>query len=150
MAIRNVINFDDPLFRKKSKEVKKFDERLWILLDDMKDTLAKVGGYGCAAVHVGVLRRVVVVNDKSGVIELVNPEITKESTETELVMEGSISAGAPRGYVKRPSKVTVSAVDRHGNPINVIGEGFLAATYCHEIDHLDGILFTDKLAGEKI
>ncbi|MCL2399775.1 MAG: peptide deformylase [Defluviitaleaceae bacterium] len=144
MALRNLTNFNDELFRKKSKEVVKFDERLWNLLDDMRDTLVHVKGYGCAAVHIGILRRAVVVLDKDNVIELINPCITEESTKIEQVLEGSISPGAPVAYVERPSKVTVTAVDRHGKPITVTGEGFLAATFCHEIDHLDGILFTDK------
>jgi len=144
MAIRNLTNFNDPLFRKKSKEVVKFDERLWTLLDDMRDTLERVNGYGCAAVHVGALRQAVVVNDENGVIELINPFITEASDEKERVLEGSIAPGAPRGYVERPVKVTVSAVDRHNKPIVITGEGFLAATFCHEIDHLDGVLFTDK------
>jgi peptide deformylase len=144
MAIRRLTAFNDELFRKTSKPVTKFDGRLWDLLDDMRDTLTQTGGYGCAAVHVGVLRRAVVVNAESGVIELVNPSITEASAETQRVLEGSIAPGAPRGYVERPRKVTVSAVDRNGKPITVSGEGFLAATFCHEIDHLDGILFTDK------
>jgi len=87
---------------------------------------------------------VVVVNDKDGVIELVNPVITETSKETQEVMEGSIAPGAPRGTVTRPKSVTVSAFDHNGNPITVSGSDFLAATLCHEIDHLDGILFTDK------
>ena len=144
MAIRNLTNWNDPLFRKKSKAVVKFDERLWVLLDDMRDTLEKVKGYGCAAVHVGILRRAVVVIDKGGVIEFINPEITEASTETQDVLEGSIASDAPRGYVTRPKSVTVSALDRNGNPIIISGEDFLAATLCHEIDHLDGIMFIDK------
>ncbi|MCL2421088.1 MAG: peptide deformylase [Defluviitaleaceae bacterium] len=144
MAIRNLTHFNDPLFRKISKEVVKFDEHLWTLLDDMRDTLVHVKGYGCAAVHVGILRRAVVVCDKDSVIELINPYILESSDKTEKVLEGSIAPGAPRGYVKRPKKVAVSAVDRFGEPITVTGEGFLAATFCHEIDHLDGILFVDK------
>lgn len=144
MALRNLTNWDDPIFRKKSRVVEKYDERLWVLLDDMRETLEKVGGYGCAAVHVGVLRRVVVVNDDSGVIELINPTITEESAETQDVLEGSIAPGAPRGNVTRPMSVTVSALDRNGEPITATGTGFLAATFCHEIDHLDGIPFTDK------
>ena len=144
MAIRNLTNWNDPLFRKTSKPVTKFDDRLAILLEDMCDTLERVKGYGCAAVHVGILRRVVVVLDKDGVIELINPTVSETSTKLERAMEGSISPGAPRGYVERPDKVTVSALDRHGEPITVTGEGFLAATLLHEIDHLDGILFTDK------
>ena len=144
MALRNLTNWNDPIFQKKSRAVTKFDERLWILLDDMHDTLEKVKGYGCAAVHVGILRRVVVVLDRCSLIELINPEIAKASTETQNVLEGSIAPGAPRGYVTRPKNVTVSALDRKGNPITVSGDGFLAATLCHEIDHLDGILFIDK------
>ncbi|MCL2202509.1 MAG: peptide deformylase [Defluviitaleaceae bacterium] len=145
MAIRNLTNWSDPLFRKASKPVTKFDDRLAILLEDMRDTLERVKGYGCAAVHVGILRRVVVVLDEGGVIELINPTISEASTKMERVLEGSIAPGAPRGYVERPNKVTVSALDRHGESITVMGEGFLAATFCHEIDHLDGIIFTDKV-----
>ena len=144
MAIRQLTHFDDSIFRKTSKPVVKFDRRLWDLLDDMLDTLEKVGGYGCAAVHVGVLRRVVVINDKCSVIELINPVITNVSPETERVFEGSIAPGAPWGYVERPCEVTVSAVNRNGEPVTVTGEGFLAAALSHEIDHLDGILFTDN------
>lgn len=144
MGIRNLTNWTDPIFKKTSRAVEKFDERLWNLLDDMHDTLMKVGGYGCAAVHVGILRRVVVVNDDDGIIELINPVIIETSEETQEVLEGSIAPGAPRGYVTRPKSVTVSAFDRNANPITVSGTDFLAATFCHEIDHLDGILFTDK------
>jgi len=145
MALRNLTNFNHELFRKRSKDVIKFDERLWTLLEDMRDTLIHVKGYGCAAVHIGILRRAVVVVDGDNVIELINPSITEESTKTEQVLEGSIAPNAPRGYVERPRKVTVTAVDRYGKPIVATGEGFLAATFCHEIDHLDGILFTDKV-----
>ena len=144
MAIRKLTNWNDPLFRKKSRTVEKFDERLWTLLDDMRETLEKAGGYGCAAVHVGVLRRVVVILDDDSVIELVNPAITATSAETQIVAEGSIAPDSPHGNVTRPQNVTVSAFDRNGEPITVSGEGFLAATLCHEIDHLDGVLFTDK------
>ena len=145
MAIRNLRSWDDSIFRKKSKTVEKFDESLCNLLDDMYDTLVKAGGYGCAAVHVGFLKRVVIVNDADGVIELINPVITEASEETQEVMEGSIAPGSPRGMtVMRPQSVTVKAFDRNGNEITVKGNGFLAATYPHEIDHLDGIIFTDK------
>lgn len=147
MALRNLTSWDDPLFCKKSRPVEKFDERLWALLDDMLETLEKVGGYGCAAVHVGILRRAVVINDDGGVIELINPEITDESTEKQEVAEGSIAPSAPRGTVIRPKSVTVSALDRQGAPLIISGSDFLAATLCHEIDHLDGILFTDKAKG---
>ena len=144
MALRNLISWNDPLFRKTSRPVEKFDERLWSLLDDMLETLRHVGGYGCAAVHVGILRRAIVIDDESGVIELVNPTITHESADTQEVPEGSIAPGAPRETVIRPQSVTVAAFDRNGNPITINGCDFLAATLCHEIDHLDGMLFTDK------
>ena len=150
MGIRNITSWDDPLFRRASRAVEKFDERLWTLLDDMRETLEQVGGYGCAAVHVGVLRRVVVVNDDSGVIELINPIITEASEETQEVFEGSIAFGAPQGYVIRPKSVTVSALDRDGEPIIMSGSDFLAATLCHEIDHLDGIMFIDKVKGTQV
>lgn len=144
MALRNLTNWDDPLFRKTSRPAETFDERLGSLLDDLLETLRYVGGYGCAAVHVGVLRRVVVIDAEDGVMELVNPAIAGQSGETQEVAEGSIAPGAPRGTVTRPQSVTVSAFDRNGKPITVSGSGFLAATLCHEIDHLDGVLFTDK------
>jgi peptide deformylase len=145
MAIRNLTNWNDPIFRKTSRAVEKFDERLWTsLLDDMRETLEKVNGYGCAAVHVGILKRVVVVNDDNGVIELINPIIVETSEETQEVLEGSIAPGAPRGYVIRPESVTVKGFDRNGNPIEVQGDGFLSSTLCHEIDHLAGVLFMDK------
>ena len=144
MGIRNLTEWNDPIFRKTSRMVEKYDERLWNLLDDMCETLEKVGGYGCAAVHVGVLRRVVVINDDSGFIELINPTITDSSEETQEVQEGSIAPGAPQGYVTRPKSVTILAFDRSGSPITVSGSDFLAATFCHEIDHLDGILFANK------
>ena len=146
MATRNLTNWDDPIFRKKSRVVERIDERLWMLLDDMRETLEKVDGYGCAAVHVGVMKRVVVVLDEGGLIELVNPVIVESSAETQEVLEGSIAPGAPRGYVIRPQSVTVEAFDRDGGPVSISGSGFLAATLCHEIDHLDGIMFADKIS----
>ena len=146
MAIRNLTNWNDPIFRKKSRPVEKFDGRLWEILDDMRDTLRKVNGYGCAGVHVGVLRRAVVILDKGGIIELVNPEITESSAETQSVLEGSIAPDSPRGYVTRPKRVAVKALDRHGNEVVVNAEGFLAAALCHEIDHLDGVMFIDHAA----
>lgn len=125
--------------------MERFDERLWTLLADMQETLRHVGGYGCAAVHVGVLRRVVVIMADEGVIELINPTIIEQSSETQQVLEGSIAPGAPRGTIRRPRHVIVSAQDRHAVPITVRGSDFLAATLCHEIDHLEGILFSEKI-----
>ena len=145
MAIRNVIDFDNPKFHKTSRAITSFDEKLAGLLDDMLDTLRHVGGYGCAGVHVGVLKRVVVIDGENGLIELINPVVAQTSEATQVVTEGSISAKAPQGDVIRPLSVVVSGFDRQGNPIEVTGEGFLSATLCHEIDHLDGILFSDKI-----
>ena len=145
MALRKLTNWNDPIFRKKSREVVQFDERLWTLLDDMHETLEKVNGYGCAAVHIGVLRRVIVILDENGVIELVNPIITESSTEMQEFREGSIAPDSPSGNVARPKSVVVSGFDRNGKPTTVSGIDFLAATLCHEIDHIDGIMFTDKL-----
>ena len=145
MAIRQLTHFNDERFRKKSKPVTKFDEKLWELLGDMRDTLKRTKGYGCAAVHVGVLKRVVLVLDNDNAIELVNPVVIAQSTEAERILEGSIAPEAPRGYVERPKKVTVEACDRNGNPVTINAEGFFAATLCHEIDHLDGLLYSDKI-----
>ena len=144
MAIRNIVKEGDPILNKVCRPVTNFDDRLATLLDDMRETLEKVDGCGCAAVHIGVLRRAVVVNGEGGVIELINPAVTEASAQTQQVMEGSIAPGAPRAVLTRPKSVTVLALDRNGNPVTVSGSGFLAATLCHEIDHLDGILFTDK------
>jgi len=144
MALRKLTNWNDSLFRKTSRPVEKFDERLWTLLDDMRDTLKHVSGYGCAAVHVGVLRRVVVILEKDNIIELINPVVTEVSTETQEVREGSIAPDSPQGVVKRPKSVTVSGFDRNGEAITFTGKDFLAATLCHEIDHLDGVMFTDR------
>ena len=144
MAIRKLTNWNDPIFRKISKPVENFDERLWTLLDDMRDTLEKVGGYGCAAVHIGILRRAIVALDDNGIIEIVNPIITETSEKSQKVKEGSIAPDSPRGTVIRPKSVTVTGFDRNGKPIEIIANDFLAATFCHEIDHLDGFLFTDK------
>jgi len=143
MAIRNLTDWNDPLFRKASRPVLKYDERLRTLLDDMRDTLEKAGGYGCAAVHIGVLRRIVVILEGDTPLELVNPVIAQQSGAQD-VLEGSIAPNAPFGFVRRPQSVTVQCYDRNGAESEVMGEGFLAATLCHEIDHLDGILFADK------
>lgn len=145
MAIRNIIEFNNAKFLKKSREVVNFDEKLHELLADMLETLRSVGGYGLAAVHVGVLKRVILIDHEEGVIEIINPVVVEVSPETQHVMEGSISKNAPRGEVIRPKGVKVTGFDRFGQEINVSGEDFFAATLCHEIDHLDGILFSHKI-----
>ena len=144
MAIRNVVQVGNEILRKKSKVVKEFDEKLWILLDDMKETMRKNDGCGLAAVQVGILKRVVVLDVNNMYIELVNPEIINTDGEV-CEKEGCLSCKGQVGFVKRPKEVTVQAYDRFGNEIIITGKGLLARAFCHEIDHLDGILFVDKI-----
>ena len=146
MAIRNVITneFEDETLRKKSKKVQKFDENLWELLDDMKETMRKNNGVGIAAVQVGVLKRAVIVEPNNMFLELINPEIiSKKGEDTDV--EGCLSVSKKQGLVKRPMQVTVKAQDRYGYDFTITGEKYLARVLCHEIDHLDGILFIDKV-----
>jgi peptide deformylase len=144
MAIRKIVSIGDGILRKKSKPVTEFDEKLGLLLDDMKETLAKENGVGLAAPQVGVLRRVVVVCDDGNYIELVNPVVYKASGKQENV-EGCLSIPGQYGITSRPHKVTVKALDRHGKEIRVTGVDLLARGLCHEIDHLNGILFIDNV-----
>ena len=141
---RKIVKIGDEGLRKICKPMQKFDLRLWLLLRDMADTMYKAEGVGLAAPQVGILRRVVVVDVGDGLIELVNPVIS--STEGEQAgSEGCLSVPGRRGYVRRPQKVTVRAQDRKGKFFEVTGEDLLARCLCHEIDHLDGILYTDKM-----
>lgn len=149
MALRNIVKVGDDILRKKSREVTKFDSRLHQLLDDMKETLYKSNGVGLAAVQVGVLRRVVVIDCGDGYIELVNPEITDSEGEQEEV-EGCLSVPGRNGITKRPMKVTVKAQNRDGNWCVYQGEGLKARCFCHEIDHLDGVLFIDNMLKEVV
>ena len=142
MAIRNVVKKGDEVLKKVSRPVEKFDEKLWELLDDMAETMYKNEGVGLAAPQVGILRRVVTVDTGEGLIELVNPQIIESSGEQK-DYEGCLSCPNEFGIVKRPMKVTVSAQDRNGNTFTRSGEGLLARAFCHELDHLDGILFLD-------
>ncbi|MBR0228592.1 MAG: peptide deformylase [Clostridia bacterium] len=143
--VRKILTFGDETLRKTSKPMQKFDLRLWLLLRDMADTMNKAEGVGLAAPQVGILRRVVVIDvgDEHGLIELINPEIIAQEGEQE-GSEGCLSAPGRRGYVKRPNKVTVRAQDRKGKFFEITGEGLLARAFCHELDHLDGILYSDK------
>lgn len=144
MAVRNVIKLGDETLRKKCRPVTEFDEKLGILLDDMKHTLKKEKGVGLAAPQVGVLKRAIVVDDGEKYVELVNPVVVKESGIQEDI-EGCLSIPGKYGITKRPRKVTVKALDRNGNEFTVSGIDLLARCYCHEIDHLNGILFIDKV-----
>ncbi len=150
MAIRKIVELGDEKLRKHAKPVEKFDLRLRILLKDMADTMYKANGVGLAAPQVGILRRAVVVdvgNEESRLFELVNPEIIAFEGEQE-GPEGCLSIPGRSGIVKRPNKVTVRAQDSRGNPMEITAEGFLARAFCHEIDHLDGILYIDKMERE--
>ena len=142
--VRNILKFGDETLRKQCKPMQKYDLRLWLLLRDMADTMYEAEGVGLAAPQVGILRRVVVIDvgDEHGLIELINPEIIATEGEQE-GSEGCLSAPGRRGYVKRPNKVTVKAQDRKGKPFEITGEGLLARAFCHEIDHLNGVLYSD-------
>lgn len=146
MAIRNilVVETDDAALRRHARKVEKFDERLGELLTDMAETMKAGDGAGLAAPQVGVLKRCCVVDVGEGLIELVNPEIVSSEGEV-TVIEGCLSVPERAGRVVRPEKVKVKAQDRHGEPFEIEGEGMLAVCLCHEIDHLDGILYTDKM-----
>lgn len=147
MAIRKVVTKEDPILRKTSRKVENFNERLWTLLDDMKDTMYQAEGVGLAAVQVGILRRVVVVDVGDGFLELINPEIVEVSGEIADV-EGCLSVPGENGTVVRPEYVKIKAQNRQGVWRRYEGTGLKARCFCHEIDHLDGILYTDKVVKE--
>ena len=144
MAVLNIIKDGDETLRKVCRPVTEITPRILRLLDDMKSTLHKANGVGLAAPQVGVLRRIAIVECEPGeLIELINPEIIEQSGEQEEV-EGCLSVPERWGITHRPAKVKVKATDRKGNTFTVEGEGLLARALCHEIDHLDGIIFYDK------
>ncbi len=143
MAIRNIVQLGDPTLRKKCFEVTDFGTKTHELLDDMRDTLFKANGAGIAAPQVGVLRRVFIVNADNKYYECINPTIVKQSG-SQIGEEGCLSIRGKYGTVERPNKVTVKAFDRYGKPFTVNAEGFLARAFCHENDHLDGIVYIDK------
>lgn len=147
MAIRIIRKDNDEILRKTSKKVDVIDDRIITLLEDMADTMYDAEGVGLAAPQVGVLRRVAVVDIGEGLIELINPVIVYENGEY-IDEEGCLSLPGKNGYVKRPQKVIVRAQDRRGNTFEVTGTDLLARAFCHEIDHLNGVLFTDKIIPE--
>ncbi|MBQ6819193.1 MAG: peptide deformylase [Clostridia bacterium] len=140
MALRLIVKEGEPLLEKPSRPVEKFDEKLWQLLDDMSETMYAAQGVGLAAPQVGVLRRICVIDVGDGLMELINPVITKTAGQQESA-EGCLSSPGKYGITHRPKKVTVEYFDRHGNKKTAKGEDLLAKAFCHEIDHLDGILF---------
>ena len=148
MALRKILPQGDPTLNKKSRPVERFDERLHILLDDMKETLAAANGAGLAAPQVGILRRVVVVVDADDhMVELVNPELVYTEGE-QTGLEGCLSVPGKYGLVTRPYKARIRAQDRNGQSFELDGEEIVARCFCHELEHLDGHLFvehTDRL-----
>ena len=146
MAIRNLRYEKDEILRKKSREVEVIDDKIQILIDDMIDTMYKYNGVGLSAVQVGILKRVVVIDidDGNGVITLINPKIIKTKGEQE-VEEGCLSF--PNQYAKmiRPKEIVVEALDRSGKKITIKSKDLLAQAIAHECDHLDGIVFVDKM-----
>ena len=144
MALRQIVKIGEPVLRKKSKVVKEINDRLIDLLDDMADTMYEADGVGLAAPQVGILKRVVVVDIGDGLIELINPEIIEAEGEY-LDNEGCLSVPGESGDVLRPYRVKVRALNRFGETIEIDGEELLARAFCHEIDHLDGILYVDKV-----
>ena len=145
--IRKIVKLGDEVLRKQSKPMQKFDLRLWLLLRDMAETMYKAEGVGLAAPQVGILRRVVVIDIGEGLVEMVNPEIIAFEGE-QGGPEGCLSVPGRRGYVVRPNKVTVRAQDRNGKFFELTGEGFMARAICHELDHLDGVIYVDKMDHE--
>jgi peptide deformylase len=145
LALRTIRTFDDEILRKPCRPVKEVTDRIRTLIEDMVETMAQKDGGGLAANQVGILRRVVVIDiADSGLLKLINPEIVS-SEGTAVVEEGCLSFPDVWGTVERPEKVTVRALDENGNEFEVSGEGLLAQCLSHEIDHLNGIVFTDKV-----
>lgn len=144
MAIREIVPYNDEFIRRKSKPVKIFDEKLWELLDDMRETLEFKQGAGLSAVQVGVLKRVFIININNMQIEFVNPEILMKKGN-QCNKEGCLSVEGQYGYVNRPAQVRIKAFDRYGNKFELLCEDWVAICVCHENDHLDGILYIDKL-----
>ena len=145
MGIRKILTDKDPALHKVCRPVEKFDWRLHRLLDDMRDTLAEANGVGLAAPQVGILRRVVIVDTGEEILELVNPEMLEVSGEQE-GPEGCLSVPGKYGLVKRPYIAKVRAQDRDGQWYEAEGEELIARCFCHELDHLDGIVYTEGMA----
>ncbi len=144
MAIRNIVTEGDPILNKVCRKVEKFDKRIWDLLDDMAETLKESNGVGLAGPQVGVMRRLCVIDVGEGPIEFINPTIIETDGEQEVV-EGCLSCPNEYGLIIRPLYVKAKAFDRNGNEFEIEGEDLLAQAMSHEFDHLDGILFKEKV-----
>ncbi|NLU36868.1 MAG: peptide deformylase [Clostridiales bacterium] len=144
MALRQIKDYmKDDVLRKKAKYVEKIDARVQTLVDDMIETMYHADGVGLAAPQVGVLKRIIVIDVGEGVHVLINPEIIEEKGE-QTDYEGCLSVPGVRAQVKRPEEVLVRALDRDGNEVEIRGNGLMARALCHEIDHLNGVLFLDR------
>ena len=143
MATRNILTDENPTLRKKCRPVTSFDDRLATLIDDMRETVVQASGVGLAAPQVGILRRVVVVDTGDEILEMVNPRILETSGQQD-GLEGCLSVPNRFGLVKRPDYVKVEAQDRTGEWYEYEGEGLIARCFCHELEHLDGHLYTEK------
>lgn len=145
MALRNIVELGDDVLRKKCRPVADITERVQILIDDMIETMNEAGGVGLAAPQVGVLRRLFVIDvgDENGTIVLINPEIIETSGVQE-GEEGCLSLPGKAGFVSRPDYVKIKGLNRKGEEVVYEGTGLLARAFCHENDHLDGVLYVDK------
>ncbi|MBN1775809.1 MAG: peptide deformylase [Oscillospiraceae bacterium] len=151
MALREIVTVGDEVLRKRAREVVNVNDKLCVLLDDMAETMRYEGrGIGLAAPQVGILKRVFVVDvgDENGLIEFINPEIIEAEGEV-IGEEGCLSVPGRSGCVVRPERITVRAMDRHGERFELKAEGILAVCICHENDHLDGVLFIDKIVEQE-
>lgn len=145
MALRKIVTVGDPILTKVCRPVIKFDQKLAILIEDMIETMHDAGGVGLAGPQVGILRRVVVIDAGDEDLELVNPEIVEQSEQTQTDAEGCLSLPGKYGLVPRAERVVVRAQDRYGECYEYEGEGLLARCFLHELDHLDGHMYTEKV-----
>ncbi len=144
MALRKIVTVGDPILTKKCRPVVRFDEKLHTLLDDMADTLLEANGVGLAAPQVGILRRVVIIDtgEENGIVELINPKLIETDGE-QTGCEGCLSVPGEYGIVTRPMTAKVEAQDRYGDWFEMEGEELMARAICHELDHLDGHIYTE-------
>jgi peptide deformylase len=151
VGLREIRKLGDEILRKKSRAVDKIDDRIKVLINDMIETMYHAQGVGLAAPQVGVLKRVVVIDvgDEHGVLKLINPEIV-ESEGSQIDVEGCLSVPNMRGNVERPKQVVVRALNENGEEVKIEGTDLLAVALCHEIDHLNGVLFVDKIKEDKV
>ena len=147
MALREICVLGEDILRKKSRTVEKVDDRIRMIAGDMAETMYKANGVGLAAPQVGILKKIIVVDIGEGLITLINPEIL-EANGSQSDEEGCLSIPGRRGMVERPMEIKVKGLDEHGNEKEIKAEGYLARALCHEIDHLSGTWFIDKVEKE--